>query len=119
MKRQKAAVVILLALLVACNRPVTGSLNSFDSNTYIALATTDGVIEGTKADLNNQAFSATVAPKVAAALNGLISAYDAARAAWLIYHGGNTTAAQQTVVANAMANVNIATTNLTNVKGGK
>lgn len=122
MKRQKIyanLVVLTLALVMACNRPVTGSLNSFDSNTYVALATTDGIIQGTKADLNNNVFAPAIAVKVAIATNQLITAYDAARAAWLIYHNGNTTASQQSAVASAMTNVNAATINLTKVKAGQ
>jgi len=65
------------------------------------------------------AFPPNVTARITTALNDLIAAYDAARAAWLAYHGGNTTSTQQTEVANAMAVVNTKTANLTAAKGQK
>jgi len=125
--------IILCIVLAGCSqnpKPVTGSANQFDSDTYLTLVTTDSVIQSTKADLANCAaspatcaFPAGIVGNVKTALNGLIASYNAADAAWQVYHAaaltGQSTPAQQAAVTSAIAQVNAATTNLTTVKGGK
>ena len=131
---KQAILILALCLgLVACSqnpKPVTGSANQFDSDTYLTLVTTDSVIQTTRADLANCTpwsstcvFPASVVGNVKSALNSLIAAYNAANASWQVYHtaalSGQATQAQQAAVQSGLANVNAATVNLTTVKGGK
>lgn len=125
--------LILCLGLAGCSmnpKPVVGASNQFDSDTYLTLVTTDSVIQSTKADLVTCAatptacvFTAGIVGNVKTALNGLISAYNAADASWQVYHSaslaGQSTPAQQAAVSSAIANVNAATVSLTSVKGGK
>jgi hypothetical protein len=118
-------IVVLALLLTACaaKKPVQGSANQFDSDTYLTLVTTDNLIQATKTALANNAFPASIAGNVKTALNGLIAAYNAANVAYQAYHNaaltGQSTPAQQAEVERSVANVQTATTNLTTVKGGK
>lgn len=104
-------------------KPVVGSGNQFDSDTYLVLVTTDTLIQATEAQLNNGAFSTDNAPLVKNALNDLIKAYDIAQPVYLAYHtaalGGTSTPAQQNVLKSYIANVNTATTTLVTIKGAK
>jgi hypothetical protein len=118
------AVVVLCMLITACSanpKPVVGSANQFDSDTYLTLVTTDTLIQATKAQLATGAFPVNIAGNVKTALNDLITAYDAANTAWLAYHtsalAGQATQAQINVVNGTINNVNVATVQLTSVKG--
>lgn len=130
----KILLPLLLSLgLVGCSqnpKPVVGAVNQFDSDTYLTLVTTDSIIQSTKTDLATCAatpaacvFTSGIVGNVKTALNGLISAYNAADASWQVYHSaalaGQSTPAQQSAVNSAIANVTAATVNLTSVKGGK
>lgn len=119
-----------------------GTANSFDSATYDTLMLTDNVIQSTKADLAANRFPASLVPNIKAALNVLITAYDAADIAYCdprsttpgttlgslqcspsSYHAAvnsaaGATNAQQALVSNALAQVNTATANLATAKGG-
>jgi hypothetical protein len=116
--------VLALVLLTGCignPKPVTGSANQFDSDSYLTLLTTDTVIEATKADLNNGAFPASTVTGVKTALNALITAYDAAQPVYIAYHtaalAGQATQAQQAQVTAALSSVQTATTALVVAKG--
>lgn len=119
-----------------------GTANTFDSTTYDTLMLTDNIIQSTKADLAANKFPVLIAPRVKAALNILISVYNAADIAYCdpqsttpgstlgslqcspsSYHAAvnsaaGATNAQQALVANALAQVNTATANLATAKGG-
>lgn len=120
------AVPLLLLALSGCksaayvNHP--GSLNTFDSQSYDSLLVTHSVIESTKADLAANKFPANIASGVKLAINGLITAYDSADTAYLIYHAaaaaGTATVTQQASVTSALVNVGQATSDLTQAKGG-
>ena|ERR1700738_3468776 len=119
-------IVVALALcmvITACaaKKPVSGSANQFDSDTYLTLVTTDTLIQATKAQLATGAFPVNIAGNVKTALNDLIVAYDAANTAWLAYHtsalAGMATQAQINVVNGTINNVNVSTVTLVSVKG--
>lgn len=76
----KTIIALALVILSGCSAAKIhpGTANAFDSAAYDSLLVTDSVIESTKADLAANKFSASVAPKVKAALNDLIVAYDRA-----------------------------------------
>src|ERR1700676_2926447 len=89
MKRLLPSLLIALSMTVGCAmnpKPVTGSANQFDSDTYLALATADSVIQTTKADLTNGTFPVNIAGNVKTALNNLIKSYDVADKVYLAYH---------------------------------
>jgi hypothetical protein len=123
--RNKLAVLFLAVVLVGCaaKKPVSGSANQFDSDTYLTLITTDSVITATKTALENNQFQASIVPNVKTALNNLITAYNAADAVYVAYHNaanaGTVTATQQAAVNTAMGNVQAATTILISARGGK
>lgn len=123
MKRLRLLVPLLLLVSCAASQIHPGSPNAFDSASYDTLIATHSIIETTKTDLANNAFPVSIAPNVKAALNTLIQAYNAADTAYQSYHSaaltGTATAAQQTSVSAAIANVNAATTALTNAKAAK
>jgi hypothetical protein len=118
------AIVALCIFITACSanpKPVVGSANQFDSDTYLTLVTADALIQSTKTQLANGAFPVNIAGNVKTALNDLITAYDVANTAWLAYHtsalAGQSTQAQINVVNGTINNVNVATVQLTSVKG--
>lgn len=118
MKRIVLAMVLAVSMIGCAARQIhPGAANSFDSTTYDALIVTHSVIETTKTDLANNAFSITLAPKIKAALNDLIKAYDIADTVYQNYHmaamAGTATPAQATAVSDAIQNVNNATGALT------
>ena len=119
------AIVLLGVVLAGCaaKKPVVGSANQFDSDSYLTLVTADSVIQQTKASLTANAFPASVVPAVTAALNGLITAYDVANPVYVAYHNaalaGQATAAQQSAVTSSLGAVSTATTALVTAKGGK
>jgi hypothetical protein len=122
-KRLALALCIVMAACSQNPKPVVGSANQFDSDTYLTLVTTDALIQATKTQLANNAFPANIAGSVKSSLNYLINAYDAANTAWLAYHtaalAGTSTQAQVNTVNTTIGNVNAATVTLTTVKGGK
>src|SRR5208283_993459 len=83
------AIVLLGVVLAGCaaKKPVVGSANQFDSDSYLTLVT--------------------------AALNGLITAYDVANPVYVAYHNaalaGQATAAQQSAVTSSLGAVSTAT----------
>lgn len=113
------AIAFLAVTLSGCAaRPIhPGAANSFDSASYDALIVAHSVIETTKTDLANNAFTASIAPNVKSALNGLIQAYNVADTAYQAYHNaalaGNATPAQQSAVTDGLNQVNSATNLLT------
>jgi hypothetical protein len=124
--RRLLGMLLLCAVLAGCSanpKPVTGSANQFDSDSYLALLTTDNVIQSTKAALAAGSFPVSVAPTVKTALNALIKAYDVADPVYITYHNaalaGSSTPAQQAAVTSALANVNTATATLVSAKGGQ
>jgi hypothetical protein len=130
MKRKRLQLALILCVLLgtvgcgtqAAKAPIPGSVNQFDSDTYLALVTAYNVIEGTKSALANNQFPVSIAGNVKTALNDLVKAYNAADASYQFYHSaalaGTATPAQQTTVSGNMAQVQFSTTNLTTVKGG-
>jgi len=118
-------VPVLLFAMLGCHSvvaPVPGSVNTFDSTSYVSLVTADSVIETTKTDLASGAFPATIAPNVKTALNDLIKYYDIADQAYLAYHAsamqGTPTPAQQAAVTAGLASVQVFITALTSAKAG-
>lgn len=118
--------VCLMAATIGCaNRaaqaPIPGSVNQFDSDTYLSLITTYNIIEGAKSALAAGQFPPSIAGNVKKAVNDLTRAYNVADASYLIYHtsavAGGATAAQQANVNVALAGMQASTTNLTAVKG--
>lgn len=120
------SVVVLSLAMVGCAKkvtaPIPGSANSFDSDTYLTLVTTDSVIQGTKSALAANSFPPAFVSNVKTALNALITAYDAADSVYIVYHnaamGGTATPTQQAAVATAIGQVQAATTILVAAKGG-
>jgi hypothetical protein len=121
---KKIATLILSMAMLGCaaHKPIVGSANQFDSDTYLTLATTDSVIQATKTALANNQFSPSLTPNVKTALNNLITAYDGADAVFQTYHAaalaGTSTAAQQAAVNSAMGQVQASTTLLISAKAG-
>src|SRR6266849_2086336 len=114
--RYRIVVITLCLIMVACSqnpKPVVGSANQFDSDTYLTLVTTDTLIQATKTQLANGAFPAKIAGNVKTALNDLITAYDAANIAWLAYHtaalAGTASPVQLNTVNGTINNVNQST----------
>jgi hypothetical protein len=123
--RSKTAVIFLALVLIGCAaRPLhPGSVNRFDSDAYDLLLVTDSVIQTTRADIQNGVFSPGLVNNIRNALNGLITAYNAADIAYKEYHSaalaGTATAAQQAAVTNTLTQVQVATTTFINAKAGK
>lgn len=117
--------VLVLFALAGCAAHIIhpGAANKFDSDSYDAVLVAHSVIETTKTDLANNAFPASIAGSVKAALNGLISSYDAADKLYIVYHNaamaGTATPAQSTALTNSLADVNAKTAALTSAKGSK
>ena len=117
--------LILLLLLAGCKAYQThpGSVNTFDSVSYDSVLVAHSVIESTKTDLANNVFSAAVAPKVKAALNDLVTAYNIADSAYQAYHAaavaGTATTSQANAVTAGLAQVGTASEALTSAKAGK
>jgi hypothetical protein len=118
--------LILAALLLTgcATRPIhPGAANTFDSDSFDALVVANSVIVNTKTDLTAGAFAPTLVPSIKAALNDLITAYDTADAAYLVYHAaavaGTATVAQSNAVTSGLTQVNIATSALVTVKENK
>lgn len=125
MKKYLSIALVSLLFLSSCAmnpKPVTGTANQFDSDTYLFLLTTDSVIESTKADLAKGTFPVNSTAAVKAALNKLILAYDAADRVYLAYHtaalNGTATSDQQAAVSAALPDVNANLTILATVKKG-
>jgi hypothetical protein len=122
MKKLLPLVLALSMLGCAASQIHPGAVNGFDSHTYDALVVVQSVIDTTKADLAAGSFNATLTPKVKAALNDLITAYNLAEDLYVQYHNaaiaGKATTAQATTVSNAVQAVNNATTNLATAKAG-
>jgi|HubBroStandDraft_6_1064221.scaffolds.fasta_scaffold02778_3 hypothetical protein len=128
MKKLFALVLCVAMMGCAAKKPIVGSANQFDSDTYLTLVTTDSVIQATKGALaipagQAGAFPASVVGNVKTALNNLIAAYDVADSAYLAYHtaalAGTATATQQASLNTAMGNVQASTTLLIAAKGGQ
>lgn len=139
----KLPVVLLAAiLLVGCAAHVQhpGTANAFDSDVYDSLLVAHSVIESTKSDIGAGQFPATILPQVKAALNGLITAYDALDVAYCnpqsgtlpssgatslqcapgSYHAaamaGTATPAQSAQIQTQVSNLNSATSTLAAAK---
>jgi hypothetical protein len=118
MKRKFTIIMILplyFSLLViglgcAAKKPVVGTANTFDSESYLVLVTADATIKATKDDLVNNVFAPDLVEDVKAALNRLIDAYDHAQPIYLAYHNaalqGSATQQQQDAVAAALPDIN-------------
>ena len=124
MKKYLLIPVLALSML-SCAKPYVahpGSVNTFDSQSYDFLIATKAIIDQTKTDLANNVFSATTAPRVKAAVNGMVAAYNIADNAYLVYHtamiAGGATAQQIQDVSNSQADVQKATQALTSAKAG-
>jgi hypothetical protein len=98
--------------------PVPGSVNQFDSDTYLSLVSAKAVIDQTKTDLANGAFPASITANVKKAVNDAVNAYNVADVAWQQYHT-SATPAGQSVVTSAMGNLQTAVNSVTNAKAGK
>lgn len=97
-----------------------GAINTFDSQTYDILISTKAVIDQTKTDLANGAWSATVASKVRTVLNtGLVPAYNALDVAYQAYHTAANPSGSTASVQAAISNVQTATASLTSAKAGQ
>lgn len=124
MKFLKVAGSAILAavLMTGCSalKMHPGAVNQFDSSTYDTLLVTHSVIESTKTDLAAGKFNSAETPVVKQAVNDLVAAYNALDSAYQIYHlaaaGSGATSQQISNVNTALANVNAATTNLSNAK---
>lgn len=107
----------------AAMKPVVGSANKFDSDSYLTLVTADSVIQSTKQSLMDAKFPVGIAGTVKASLNGLITAYDVANPVYIAYHtaalNGTATPAQQAAVTSALSNVKSAQTQLVTARGGQ
>lgn len=127
MKKKISSLAIVLVLIAclgcAARKPVVGSANQFDSDSYLTLVTADSTIQATKAALTAGSFPASIVGNVKIALNALITAYDVANPTYIAYHNaalaGQATPAQQQAVQFQIANVQTATVALTTAKGGK
>jgi len=118
--------LLLCGILAGCSqnpKPVTGAVNQFDSDSYLALVTADAVIQQTKAGLNAGSFPTSLVPGITSTLNNLIATYDVADTAYLAYHtaavAGTVTAAQKAAVSSGLTSVQNATSALVTAKGGK
>jgi hypothetical protein len=125
-----ATLVLAFSILFAggCNHnvvaPIPGSVNQFDSDTYLTLSTAKGAIDKAKTELANGAFSnATVADDVKKAINAAVTAYNTADVTYQSYHtaavSGSATPAQQAEVSRTLSNLNTTVVNITTAKGGK
>lgn len=121
------ALVLALTLSLGCAKRVVvanvpGSVNAFDSETYLSLVTTDSLIQSTKASLASNSFPVAWVGNVKQSLNALVQAYDVANLSYQAYHtmalAGTLTPVQQAAVSSNMAAVQTATVNLTSAKGG-
>ena len=122
----KTVAVFLSCLLMAgClsnPKPVVGSANQFDSDTYLALVGVDTTIKSTETALNNGTFTGKVQTDVYDATNALITAYSVADTAYLAYHtaalAGTATAAQQADVSTKLQAAQSAINALVKAKAG-
>jgi hypothetical protein len=125
MKRKIGPLLVFVVVLAGCAAHIVhpGSANKFDSDAYDSVLITHSVIETTKTDLANNAFPASIAGNVKAALNYLVTAYNAADSAYQAYHtaamAGTATTAQSNAVTAALADMNTKTAALTAAKAGK
>jgi hypothetical protein len=97
------------------NRPATaqivpGVVNQFDSDTYLALVTSKGVIDQTKVDLTNNTFPANWVSNIKTTVNDLVIAYNTADTAYTAYHiallAGTATLEQQQAVQSTVDTMN-------------
>jgi hypothetical protein len=120
MKRFMGLLVLLALTGCAAHVIHPGSANQFDSDSYDAVLVAHSVIETTKTDLANNAFPASIATNIKAALNDLIKSYDIADTAYLAYHSaalaGTATSAQTTTLTNALTDIQTKTAALTSAK---
>ena len=123
MKRLMLVAVLCFSLGCAAKKPIVGSANQFDSDTYIVLATTDSLIQSTKAALEANSFPPQIVGNVRTALNALITVYNVADKDYRDYHAaaisGTATAAQQAKVASEITSVQSSSATLVTIKGGK
>jgi outer membrane murein-binding lipoprotein Lpp len=121
---RRASLVLALLLAGCAARPLhPGAANKYDSDSYDAVLVAHSVIETTKTDLANNAFPASIAPNVKAALNALIVSYDVAQKAYVIYHNaalaGTATSAQSNELTSDLSDMNAKTAALTSAKTSK
>lgn len=125
MKRKLAIVLLAASIQLGCaaKKPVVGTANTFDSDSYLVLVVADKTIKATKDDLTNNKFPADLVEDVKAALNRLIDAYDKAEPIYLAYHNaalqGTATQAQQDAVSAALPDVNTGVGSLSGLVGVK
>jgi len=102
--------------------PVPGSLNQFDSDTYLALITAKGVIDQTKTDLINDIFPPNQVAIVKKSVNDLITYYNVSDTAYTAYHAaslaGTATLEQQQAVQATVDNLNKAVVAVSTAKAG-
>lgn len=107
----QAVLVGDMLLLTGCaaKKPVVGTANQFDSDSYLVLVTADATIKATKDDLTNDKFPADMVDDVKVSLNFLIDAYDRADKLYLEYHNaalnGTATQQQQDAVSGSLPDV--------------
>lgn len=124
-KIQLALAMCLIMASIACTHnvqaPVQGSVNQFDSDTYLTLVTAKAAIDQAKVELANGTFTGKVAAAVKAAVNGAVTAYNVATTTYQAYHAaalaGTSTPSQQAAVGVAVANMNSSVANITVAKG--
>lgn len=99
--------------------PHPGAINTLDSQAFDTLVTAKSVIDGTKTDLNNGVWSATIAGKVKAALNNeVIPAYNVADTSYKLYHTAAVSSDPGTQLTATLAKLTLSLTDLTASKGG-
>lgn len=127
MKQRLLVLLLLLTLTLGCAKtvtaPVPGSVNQFDSDTYLTLLTSKAVIDQTKASLAAGSFPTNISGAVKTAVNGAVTAYNLADTAYQALHtsllNGTSTPAQQATVTNAVTNLNTAVAGVTAAKAGQ
>ena len=116
-------VVAMLGCASATYKAHPGSVNLFDSQTYDTLFVTHSVIESAKASLTAGSFTPAVAAAVKAAVDDLVTAYNVADTAYLVYHSaavaGTVTPAQIAAVNSGIVQVTNATSALNSLTGAK
>lgn len=92
----------------------------FISQSYDTLSAADAVIIETRADFLANKFPAAAAPKVRAAFNVLVTAYDTAQQAWLAFNASASAGGtiNQNALAAALSGLNQALTSLASAKAG-
>jgi hypothetical protein len=91
MKIKAFFLVLVLAAALGCSKNavvanVPGSINSFDSESYVTLMDVQGALKAVKDDVATGRYTPTPAAK--AVINQAIRDYDLGQDAWHAYHSG-------------------------------